>query len=256
MRLFTSKPLPLLPGDRFILRESGREETIGGGEVLDVDPIIKASKAKPDRSITRVIKERGWIDVGELKLLTGETIEPSVGNWVVNPEILQTAIEEIKKLAESAGSSGIELSILDEKQRLTVSLVEEVIIDSGKLKLAKYKDLTSNHPFVEKLEISLFAPPDPLDISRSELREMIHKGVVIEKDGIFFSSTAIEKAALLAAKLLQSTPQGFTVSQFREAAGNTRKHALPLLNYLDENGITRRRENVRIAGPRLPKVEN
>jgi selenocysteine-specific elongation factor len=85
---------------------------------------------------------------------------------------------------------------------------------------------------------------------------MIHKGVVIEKDGIFFSSTAIEKAALLAAKLLQSTPQGFTVSQFREAAGNTRKHALPLLNYLDENGITRRRENVRIAGPRLPKVEN
>ena len=256
VRLFTSKPLPLLPGDRFILRESGREETIGGGEVLDVDPIIKASKAKPDRSITRVIKERGWIDVGELKLLTGETIEPSVGNWVVNPENLQTAIKEIKKLAESAGSSGIELSILDEKQRLTVSLVEEVIIDSGKLKLAKYKDLTSNHPFVEKLEISLFAPPDPLDISRSELREMIHKGVVIEKDGIFFSSTAIEKAALLAAKLLQSTPQGFTVSQFREAAGNTRKHALPLLNYLDENGITRRRENVRIAGPRLPKVEN
>ena len=62
VRLFTSKPLPLLPGDRFILRESGREETIGGGEVLDVDPIIKASKAKPDRSITRVIKERGWID--------------------------------------------------------------------------------------------------------------------------------------------------------------------------------------------------
>ena len=46
---------PLLPGDRFVLRESGRSETIGGGEVLDVEPVTKASVAAPDRSVDRVI---------------------------------------------------------------------------------------------------------------------------------------------------------------------------------------------------------
>ena len=32
-------PLPMLPGDRYVLRESGRDETIGGGEVLDIAPV-------------------------------------------------------------------------------------------------------------------------------------------------------------------------------------------------------------------------
>ena len=36
VRLRLPGPLPLLPGDRFVLREAGRSETIGGGEILDV----------------------------------------------------------------------------------------------------------------------------------------------------------------------------------------------------------------------------
>ena len=35
--------LPLVPGDRFILRESGQGVTLGGGEILDVDPVVPAS---------------------------------------------------------------------------------------------------------------------------------------------------------------------------------------------------------------------
>jgi selenocysteine-specific elongation factor len=50
-----ARPLPLLPGDRFVLRESGRDETVGGGEVLDVAPVVRASEATPDRSIERVV---------------------------------------------------------------------------------------------------------------------------------------------------------------------------------------------------------
>ena len=46
--------LPLVPGDRFILRESGQGVTLGGGEILDVDPLVTAAKAKPDRDVDRV----------------------------------------------------------------------------------------------------------------------------------------------------------------------------------------------------------
>jgi selenocysteine-specific elongation factor len=42
------------------------------------------------------------------------------------------------------------------------------------------------------------------------------------------------------------------VAQVREALGTTRKYALPLLNRLDADGVTRRRGDLRIGGPRLP----
>ena len=79
LRIYLPQPLPLLPGDRFVLRESGRAETIGGGEILDVDPQTKAAEASPDRSVDRVISERGWVDAEDLLLLTGEKREPDVG---------------------------------------------------------------------------------------------------------------------------------------------------------------------------------
>src|SRR5205823_5627639 len=46
-RIHLPHPLPLLPGDRFVLRDSGRSETVGGGEVLDVDPVLTAAIARP-----------------------------------------------------------------------------------------------------------------------------------------------------------------------------------------------------------------
>jgi len=100
-----------------------------------------------------------------------------------------------------------------------------------------------------------FVPPAPDQIDRGELRELVRRGDVVEQDGVFFAATAIDQAAQLAAALLQQHPEGFTVSAFREAAGNTRKHALPLLACLDGTGKTRRRGDVRIAGPRLPEVK-
>ena len=48
------------------------------------------------------------------------------------------------------------------------------------------------------------------------------------------------------------SPEG--VAQVGEALGNTRKHAVPLATELDARGITRRRGDVRIAGPRLPAI--
>ena len=93
MRLHLPVALPLLPGDRYVLRESGRDETVGGGEVLDVAPVRPASKAAPDRSVERVIRERGWIDVDELELLTGTRVEPTLGRWAVADETLATVAD-------------------------------------------------------------------------------------------------------------------------------------------------------------------
>ena len=88
VRLHVATALPLLPGDRYVLRESGPAETVGGGEVLDTAPVVPASRARPDRSVDRVVAERGWVDADELDLLTGERRPPVVGRWVVTPDAL------------------------------------------------------------------------------------------------------------------------------------------------------------------------
>ena len=76
VRLHLATALPLLPGDRYVLRESGRGETVGGGEILDVAPVLAATRAAPDRSVDRVIAERGWVGVDDLERLTGERSVP------------------------------------------------------------------------------------------------------------------------------------------------------------------------------------
>ena len=143
---------------------------------------------------------------------------------------------------------------MDERDRAAAELLEDLKSSGGRLLAADSLDSLSGHPFVEKLNELLFAPPDPEGVDRAELRELVRRGDVIEQDGIFFSSAALKEAGRLAAELLKKNPEGFTVSTFRESAGNTRKHALPLLGHLDSTGVTRRRGDVRIAGPRLPSI--
>ena len=84
------------------------------------------------------------------------------------------------------------------------------------------------------------------------LRELVRRGLVVQRDGIVFHATAIDAAAQEAARLLAADAEGFTVSEFRDATGATRKYALPLVAELDARGVTRRRDDLRIAGPRLP----
>ena len=56
----------------------------------------------------------------------------------------------------------------------------------------------------------------------------------------------------MVARLLAAHPDGVTVAEVRDAWGTTRKFAIPLLARLDNTGVTRRRDDRRIAGPRLP----
>ena len=254
VRIHLPEPLPLLPGDRFVLRESGRAETVGGGEVLDVDPTERASRARPDRSVDRVVRERGWVPVDELERLTGERREPDLDRWVVDPVVLHRTLEDLRNALADAGPRGLDLVGLGELARAAVVLLDDAGVEAGRLVPAGVADPLADHPFVAALAASPFVPPSPDGVDRGELRELVRRGDVVEVEGIFFASSAVDAAARLAARLLVDHPEGFTVSTFREEAGNTRKHAMPLLARLDATGMTRRRGDLRIAGPRLPQA--
>ncbi len=252
LHLGEQSPVPLMPGDRYVLRESGRDETIGGGEVLDVAPLLPASKARPNRSVARVVAERGWVDAGELAALTGEHVAPTLGHWVVAPDALVTMAEDVLARVNVAGPLGLETAGLDERERAVLATLPDVQVEGGRARPSVQADPLADHPSLAVLAAGGLAPPDLPDLDRSERRELIRRGLVVERDGILFHPAAIDAAAQVAARLLAATPNGFTMSQFRESLAVSRKYALPLANELDARGITRRRGDLRIAGPRLP----
>lgn len=250
VRMYLSTALPLLPGDRYVLRESGRDETVGGGEVLDVDPLVKASRAAPDRSIARMVAERGVVTVDELERITGERVEPTVGNWVIDERYLEAMTERLMEEVAEAGALGVDVATLAEYERSVLGMDPEVVVELGRARLRDSLDLSTVHPLDGELRLGGFTPDQPTD--RAAVRELVARGILVARDGIVFHSDTIDDAAQVASQLLQAAPDGFTVSEFRDATGTTRKYALPLLAELDARGITRRRQDVRIPGPRLP----
>ncbi|MSV88686.1 MAG: hypothetical protein F2876_02605, partial [Actinobacteria bacterium] len=135
-----------------------------------------------------------------------------------------------------------------------LSVLDSVTVDGGRVRLASVADPLLDHPYVAALEAAPFTPPDPVGVDRAELRELVRHGKVADIDGVFYATSALAAAATLCASLLRAQPDGFTVADFRDAAGSSRKHTLPLLGRLDETGVTRRRGDVRIGGPRLPAI--
>jgi selenocysteine-specific elongation factor len=252
VRLHLPTTLPVLPGDRFVLRETGRIETVGGGRVLDVDPVLPASRARPDDSVDRLIDERGWVRVPVLERLTGERREPTLGDWVASPRAVATTTEALTQQIGDAGSLGLDVAQLDDRERAVLETMDDVVVIDGRARRADDPDVLADHPVVAELAAAPFAPEAPSGVSNDELQALARRGAIVQLDGVWFASSALDRAARLVADLLVEHPEGVTVADVRDAMGTTRKYVLPLLNRLDGTGVTRRRGDLRVGGPRLP----
>ena len=103
VRIRLSAPVVLEVGDRFVLRESGRRETVAGGVVLDVEPAARPGSDPSSRLTARavaaaeelpelVIAERGAVRDAEVRLLAGRSPRPGEGRvrtgaWWVDPTL-------------------------------------------------------------------------------------------------------------------------------------------------------------------------
>ncbi|MGH9157096.1 MAG: selenocysteine-specific translation elongation factor [Acidimicrobiales bacterium] len=253
VRIHLPVGLPLLPGDRYVLRESGRGETVGGGEVLDVAPVLPANRARPSVSVDRVVAERGWVDADLLERLTGTRRPAVVGRFVVDPAELAATRNRVRDCVAAAGPLGLDVAALDERERAVLDGLEGVVVDAGRaVPSDQAGDPLAGHRYVAALTASPFSPPPPDGVDRGELRELVRRGLVVERDGVWFAPAALDRAGQLIAGRLADSPDGVTVAEIRDALGTTRKFILPLLAQLDSSGVTRRRGDLRIGGPRLP----
>jgi selenocysteine-specific elongation factor len=98
VRLRTAEPVTLDVGDRYVLRESGRRETVGGGVARDPAPPARGTDAEArlraratasrDELPALLVRERGVVRVDEARLLTGSDAAPRrAGAWFVRDDV-------------------------------------------------------------------------------------------------------------------------------------------------------------------------
>lgn len=247
IRLRWQRPLPVTPGDRFLLRDTSTNSTIGGGVILDIDPQLRLSRAQPDGTVESIMKGRGFISVEDAELLTGTSLAPVVGQWFALSHDVESALQALTEQLEAHGE--IDLAPLQPHERDLITLLPNVVVNAG-IARRHDADALSAHPLAQHIRNDGLTGPSSAQFDRNVVRQLVQQGVVFEHDAVAFHRDTLESLRPDLEKLWQVSPEGFTVSQLRDALGITRKHAVPLAECIDKYGLTRRAGDMRIRGHR------
>ncbi|MEM6110025.1 selenocysteine-specific translation elongation factor [Mycobacterium sp. 050272] len=274
-RLTLDRPLPLVLGDRLVLRDPGGQRVLGA-LVLDADPPVLRRRGDGTRRAAALnamdasgdvgaeVARRGAVRESHLRRLgfvssgIPESVRVLDGWWVhaatyqAWQQRLRAAVAELHTrdpLAEglSRGAARDLLALPDE------SLLDGVTRDSGLEQRGGHirepgarDELGRAEAAVGELEARLRAEPfdapeaddlSALQLSARELAAAERAGRVLRlRDGVVL----LPSAPALAMRELARLAQPFTTSQARQALNTTRRVAIPLLEHLDARGWTRR----------------
>lgn len=278
-RLTLEQPLPLVTGDRLVLRHPGNRRVVGGVVVLDADPpglrrrgdasrrTAALADLDPDDDVAWAraeVARRGAVTRKGLRMLGCEcpTVPAGVrvvGDWWVHApahetwrERLQAALQELGRRDPLAAglSRGAAVDLLGLPDP---TLLDDVVCSAGLeqrnglIQLpGRGTDLGPAEAAVAELESRLaadpFRAPDADDLAALQLRtrELAaaeRAGRLLRlRDGLVL----LPSAPALAMRELARLDQPFTASQARQALATTRRVMIPLLEYLDARGWTRR----------------
>lgn len=291
VRIRTSHPLVLDVGDRFVIREAGRGETVAGGVVLDVAPPTKAGADPIERLRSRgsaardeltglLVAERGAIPRTEAVILTGSRADGGVriGEWLVANEVVALvemavtsaladhhAEHPLEPGSELAPIRRITLQTLRSASAPTVAELADAMIgdlcdrgvaarDGATIRLMTHRVALDERS--EDVDRLLEAIGGDRERTPPTVRELVAEG--IGRDVIDAAARA-DVVVRLTADLVVSPEliahaerairdageDGITVSALREALGTTRKYAVPLMEWFDQQGRTRREGDLR-----------
>ena len=245
VRIRFENSLPLVPGDRFLLRDTGIGATVGGGVILDVDPRGRVKDAAPDGSAEQILNNRGWLTVDEARQLTGQDIAPIVGTWVASTETLRSTVAALEQ--QLATSQSIDTSLLAAYERDVMATIDGVRINNG-IAVRGESDPLLSHPYVSMFLQAGVTTPDADKLDRNIIRQLVQKKILFEHDNIAFHAETLSSLRPTLEQLWTQHPEGFTMANLRDSLSITRKHALPLGNCLDKMGLTKRQGDLRVAG--------
>ncbi|MCP3994424.1 MAG: selenocysteine-specific translation elongation factor [bacterium] len=277
-RLIRSRtPIPLRVGDRFILRETGRRAVVAGGRVLDPHPphsgdamrsaaiaLRSVVDGDPDQIADALLSVRGTAGLDELARDSGGG-SPSTSFQTGTSAMAAGAAAALLDLAAAAtgrfheqsrlrpGMPKAELASALGVDHATIGLLvagSDLLVDDGAtVRLADFDPgLTDSEAAAwtdarQTLRSSL-AVPRARDLNLGI--ELLH---ALERDGqliriapdLVYLPEQVESIQ----QALDGLGDEFTVAEFRDHVAITRRQAIPLLEWLDRQGVTRRNGDTR-----------
>jgi selenocysteine-specific elongation factor len=142
------------------------------------------------------------------------------------------------------------LQELENKQKIKIK-DSFVKLFSHEINLNKNEDKLKEE-ILQEFERNIFMPPQIEEVVENDDKKeeifnyLIEKGTIVHiKENIFFLSSAVKKAKDLLVDYLKEN-QEITLAEFRDLLDSSRKYTLALLEYFDQNNITRRTGEKRI----------
>lgn len=275
-RISLAHPLPLQLLDRFVVRSPGGRHVVAGVEAVDLRPqelnrrgaarrrAEELSAQHSFRDPASYLRRVGFARVDDLARDGFSTEAPPQGIiafrdwWIAASQVTRWKQSLTDALHAHTAAHPLALGMPRKAAMDALGLQEEGLLglaiaaakaesSEGVLRLpGQQADLGAAERGVaaieERLKVEPFAAPEAddlteLDLGPKELAAAERAGRLLRlKQGIVLLPSAPEEARRRLAEL----EQPFTLSAARKALGTTRRVAIPLLEYLDAQRITRR----------------
>ncbi|WP_300907785.1 selenocysteine-specific translation elongation factor [Corynebacterium stationis] len=268
------RAFPLRLGDRLALRGPGLD-ALAGVEVVDMDPPLLNRRGAPVRR-AQALRDQNPFDasayVARKEAVLKETLAAAgfdVANkpaslvefrsWWVNAQAIARWTAQLRTLFDTHLtdhhlSDGLPLATALSALALPDDSLVSIAVAGARLKRdgaiirdahAAPRDLGPAEKSVAIVEAQLAKEPfvapdagtlDELGLGPIELAAAERAGRLLRVGPIVLLPSAPQQAA----EILSQQPGEFTLSQARQALGTTRRVAVPLLEYMDARGLTRR----------------
>ena len=268
------RAFPLRLGDRLALRGPGLD-ALAGVEVVDMDPPLLNRRGAPVRR-AQALRDQNPFDasayVARKEAVMKETLAAAgfdVANkpaslvefrsWWVNAQAIARWTAQLRTLFDTHLtdhhlSDGLPLATALSALALPDDILVSIAVAGARLKRdgaiirdphAAARDLGPAEKSVAIVEAQLAKEPfvapdagtlDELGLGPIELAAAERAGRLLRVGPIVLLPSAPQQAA----EILGQQPGEFTLSQARQALGTTRRVAVPLLEYMDARGLTRR----------------
>ncbi|MFI2665919.1 selenocysteine-specific translation elongation factor [Micromonospora carbonacea] len=270
-RLRLARPLPLLVGDRALLRDPGRHLIAGGVTVLDVAPpplarrgsaaararVLADLDGRPD--LAGELRRRALVRAGELtRMGVPVTAAPVAGDWLADPEhwaalAARLTAETTRYAAAHPLEAGVPVDVLRHRLGLPDRALVEALVRPPLRVAAGRVTASAGDALPEPVARAVarvraeyadrpFRAPEAHRLAEwglgpRELGAAVRAGALLRlADSVVLLPGAVDAAA----RVLAGLPQPFTLSAARQALDTTRRVAVPLLELLDRRGVTRR----------------
>jgi selenocysteine-specific elongation factor len=283
VRIRLREPLLLLPGDRFIIRKFSPVITIGGGEIIEIEPPRKSRAARlaplpiSERAALMIRESAHGISKAELLWRLGENVAAGVvvGDWLIDTFLVsERQIDTEKVLIDFHKNHPLIDGMPREELRTKVipkapPAVFEAVLSGSKKFTAQGETvrLTSHRVEMQKDEKDArariegafrdggLAVPGQREVLTASGVDGTRAAILLAtllKEKILVRVTAdlvFHHEAIDRLKTLLNAHKGkrFAVGEFKDWTGCSRKYAIPLLEFLDRERLTRREGEARIV---------